>query len=411
MTTRIKGPFDGRKWAFLGAMLAILLSAANLRGGIVVAGPLVNDIRAALTLSASQFSLLTTLPLLCFGLLSICVPSLARRFRAPMLIIAALLVISAGAALRSTSLYSLMLFGTLLLGAGIALLNVLVPGLVKGYFPRQLGLMTGLYSLTLSLSAGVGVYLAVPLRDSFDDWQAPMQLWALLPLLSALLWLPMLRVRSHEPAPGPSGRVTLWRDATAWALTVFMGLQSFFFFAIATWLPNILIDAGVDDQQAGLASSLVSLAGIPANLLIPMVAARMTSQRSLTALVLALGLTGLLGLRLSPASGTLLWASLMGLSASASLSLALTLFVLRSQNSRQATSLSAMAQSIGYLLAATGPVAFGAIHDWMGDWHGALLLLMLLQGLQFSCGWYAGRPGFVLADGADGRRAPKSVGP
>ncbi|WP_020681094.1 MFS transporter [Marinobacterium rhizophilum] len=404
--TLLKGPFDGRKWAFFIAALAVLLAAANLRGGLVVVGPLVADIRASLALSAGEFSLLTTLPLICFGLISICVPALARRVRAPLLVIMALLLIAAGAALRTTSLFNLVLVGTLLLGIAIALLNVLIPGLVKGYFPRQIGLMTGLYSVALSLGAGLGVYLAIPLRDAFDAWQAALQFWAILPLVCLPLWLYMLRIRTQE-APGPSARVTLWRDPTAWALTLFMGLQSFFFYSIATWLPKILMDAGLDDQDAGFAASMINLAGIPANLLIPMIAARMTDQRPLALLILVLGIAGLCGLWLTPTAAPVLWAALLGLCGSASLSFALSLFGLRTQSHVEATSLSAMAQSIGYLLAAAGPVMLGLVNDWMNSWSGALVLLMLLQLVQFGCGWYAGRPGFVQADST--RRATPST--
>ncbi|UTW11260.1 MFS transporter [Marinobacterium rhizophilum] len=401
--TVLKGPFDGRRWPFFIATLALLLAAGNLRGGLVVVGPLVADIRASLALSASEFSLLTTLPLICFGLVSICVPALARRIRAPLLVIIALLLIAAGAGLRTTSLLSLVLTGTLLLGSAIALLNVLIPGLVKGYFPRQIGLMTGLYSVALSLGAGFGVYLAIPLRDAFDAWQAPLLFWALLPLLCLPLWLYMLRVRTQE-APGPSTRVTLWRDPTAWALTVFMGLQSFFFYSIATWLPKILMDAGLADEAAGFATSMISLAGIPANLLTPMIAARMKDQRPLALAVFLLGGAGLCGLWLAPTASPILWAALLGLSGSASLSFALALFGLRTQSHVEATSLSAMAQSIGYLLAAFGPMTLGLINDQMGNWSLALQLLVLLQLIQLGCGWYAGRPGFVSADSA--RRAP-----
>nr|WP_067286355.1 MFS transporter [Marinobacterium profundum] len=395
--TLIKGPFDGRRWAFFLAVLAIIVAAGNLRGGLVVVGPLVADIRASLDLSASEFSLLTALPLICFGLVSGCVPALARRMRAPMLVIMALLLIAAGASLRTTSLFGLVLTGTLLLGSAIALLNVLIPGLVKGYFPRQIGLMTGLYSVALTLGAGLGVYLAVPLRDAFDAWQAPLLFWALLPLLCLPLWLYMLRVRIQE-APGPSARVTLWRDPTAWALTIFMGLQSFFFYSVATWLPKILMDAGLEDHDAGFATSMINLAGIPANLLTPMIAARMKDQRPLALLVFVLAMAGLCGLWLAPTAAPIFWAALLGLSGSASLSYVLALFGLRTRSHVEATSLSAMAQSIGYLLAATGPVMLGLVNDWMNNWSGALLLLMLLQLIQFGCGWYAGRPGFVMPD-------------
>lgn len=231
MNHSLKGPFDGRPLAFALAVAAILLAAANLRGGIVVVGPLVEDIKQGLGFNARQFSMLTTLPLICFGVISALVPALTRRFAPPLLVLGALLLIMLGAALRITPTFLLILCGTLALGCAIALLNVLIPGLVKAYFPRQPGLMTGLYSVTLSIGAGLGVYLAVPMREAFTDWRAPMLLWALLPLLCLPPWLYLLRVhvRSYQPrSQGPS----LWRNPRAWAITGFMGLQSTCFYSV-----------------------------------------------------------------------------------------------------------------------------------------------------------------------------------
>lgn len=397
MPEHFKGPFDGRPLAFAGAVLAILLAAINLRGGLVVVGPLVDDIRAALHFSASQFSLLTTLPLICFGLVSACVPLLTRHITPPLVVVGALLLISAGAFLRIAEPFAIILAGTLLLGAAIALLNVLIPGLVKGYFPHQTGIMTGIYSVTLGAGAGLGVYLAVPLRDAFDNWHAPMLLWGILPLLCLPPWLYLLRVRSSSYQPPRQAEVKLWRNRTAWCLTGFMGLQSLYFYALATWLPKLLLDAGLNDAEAGLGAALLSVTGIPANLLVPVLAARMRDQRPLVWGIALLALCGLSGLMLLPALGTWIWASLIGLSAGASLSLALTLFALRSDGATQATALSAMAQSVGYLIAATGPLLFGALHDISGSWVPAVGLLILCQLMQLGLGLVAGRAGTLGA--------------
>ncbi|WP_107851964.1 CynX/NimT family MFS transporter [Oceanimonas marisflavi] len=393
----VDDPFFGRPFVSFLAVVALLLAAANLRGGLVVVGPLVEQIRAGLNISASAFSLLTTLPLICFGIISLCVPALSRRWSPQVLAIAGLLVISFGVLLRLADDYAVVLLGTLLLGAAIALLNVLIPGLVKAFFPRRVGLMTGLYSVTLSTGAGLGVYLAVPLLERFGHWHYPVALWAVLPLVCVLFWLPMLKVKSVG-RPSHPVRVSLWRDKTAWAITFYMGLQSFYFYSMATWLPKILLESGLDAHHAGTATALINLVSIPFNFVVPILAARMASQHRLVLGIFLASFAGLAGLWWQPATAPLLWASLIGVGCGGALSLALSFFVLRATNTAQATALSAMAQSIGYLLAATGPAALGVIRDLEGAWQGALLLMMALQLLQFGCGWVASRPVNVVPD-------------
>lgn len=392
MSTPLKGPLSGRPWAIGLAVLGLMLAAINLRGGLVVIGPLVEDIRHSLHFSASQFSTLTTLPLLCFAVVSALVPLLTRKITPPLLVLGALLLISAGAALRVIPPFPVILIGTLLIGSAIAILNVLIPGLVKAYFPNHTGVMTGFYSVTLSAGAGLGVYLAVPLREMFMDWRAPMLLWALLPLLCLPPWLFLLRIHSQNYQPPKASKVNLLRSYRAWAITGYMGLQSAFFYSIATWLPNMLIDNGLSDMEAGTAASMVNLVGIPANLLAPMIATRMHDQRPMVIVIFLISLTGLGGLLLMP-SLAIIWASCIGLGAGGALSLALALFALRSENTTQALSLSAMAQSFGYLIAAGGPLVIGALHDLTAGWAVALILLLVLQVIQFTSGMIAAKPG------------------
>ncbi|MCC4265621.1 MFS transporter [Oceanimonas baumannii] len=390
-------PFYGRPFVSALAVMALLLAAANLRGGLVVVGPLVDHIRAGLNISAGAFSLLTTLPLICFGIISLCVPALSRRWAPQTLAIGGLLIISLGVMLRLVDSFAVVLLGTLLLGAAIALLNVLIPGLVKAFFPRRVGLMTGLYSVTLSMGAGLGVYLAVPLLERFGHWHYPVALWALLPLICALFWLPMIRVKGVG-RPAHPVKVSLWRDKMAWAITFYMGLQSFYFYSMATWLPKILLESGLDANEAGTATALINLVSIPFNFLVPIMAARLASQHRLVLGVFLASFLGVAGLWWQPASAPLLWASLIGVGCGGSLSLALSFFVLRATNTAQATALSAMAQSIGYLLAAAGPAVLGIMRDWEGAWQTALILMLALQLLQLGCGWFAARPVNVVPD-------------
>ncbi|ART81487.1 hypothetical protein CBP31_01595 [Oceanisphaera profunda] len=391
------GPFVGRPVIAVLAIVALMLAAANLRGGLVVVGPLVMEIRDSLQISASAFSLLTTLPLLCFAGMSICVPWLTRRWAPQWISIAGLMVISLGVGFRLLDSYALVIVGTLLLGCAIAVLNVLIPGLVKAFFPRQVGLMTGLYSVTLSLGAGMGVFLAIPLLEQFGDWRYPVALWAVLPLFSVLFWLPMLKVKTVG-RPANRQRVSLWRDKIAWSITFYMGLQSFYFYSMATWLPKILLENGLDAHQAGTATALINLVSIPFNLFVPILAAKMANQRLLVVGTFMVSFIGIAGIWWQPNAAPLLWASFIGMGCGSALSLALSFFVLRAENTAQATALSAMAQSIGYLLAALGPVSLGLMRDISGHWQWALLLLLALQLGQLASGWSAARPIKVKPD-------------
>ncbi|MGO5000125.1 CynX/NimT family MFS transporter [Oceanisphaera sp. W20_SRM_FM3] len=391
------GPFVGRPVIAALAIMALMLAAANLRGGLVVVGPLVMEIRNSLQISASAFSLLTTLPLLCFGVMSICVPWLTRRWAPQWIIIVGLMVISLGVGFRLLDNFALVIVGTILLGCAIAVLNVLIPGLVKAFFPRQVGLMTGLYSVTLSLGAGLGVYLAIPLLEQFDNWRYPVAMWAMFPLLCLLFWLPMLKVKSVGRPANPQ-RISLWRDKIAWAITFYMGLQSFYFYSMATWLPKILLENGLDAHQAGTATALINLVSIPFNLFVPILAAKMANQRLLVVGTFVVSFIGIAGIWWHPTAAPMLWASLIGMGCGGALSLALSFFVLRAENTAQATALSAMAQSLGYLLAALGPVSLGLLRDISGHWQWALLLLMGLQLVQLTSGWLAARPIKVRSD-------------
>ncbi|WP_417578780.1 CynX/NimT family MFS transporter [Nitrincola sp.] len=386
---RLHSPFEqhSRALAWL-AVFGLLLAATNLRGGLVVFAPLVLEIREALSLSASAFGMLTTLPLICFAVISILVPLMTRFFSSITLVVFGLLIISLGVVLRLVASYPVVILGTLLLGSAIALLNVLIPVLVKVFFPSRMGLMTGLYSIMLSLGAGMGLYLAVPMLEYFGHWHYPVMVWALLPLLTCLIWLPLLKLRG-EVKPVTGARVTLWKSATAWAVTLYMGLQSFYFYAIVTWLPNILIESGLNPLEAGSTTAMISLASIPFNLFIPIFATKMHNQRSLVVLISLLSFSGLTGLWWAPQLAPMLWAALIGMGAGGALSLSLSFFILRTGDGVQATALSAMAQSLGYLLAATGPVTLALMHDISGHWLTALMLLMLLQIFQFAFGWKA----------------------
>lgn len=395
-----KGTLGASRVRALLALAGILLVAANLRAPITSVGPLLGDIRESVSLSAGAAGLLTAGPLLAFAGLSPLAPGLARRFGVERVLFGALVLLAAGVLLRSTYLPGALFAGTLAVGLAIALGNVLLPGLVKRDLPGRAGLVTGLYTATMSSVAALASGISVPAAEGIG-WRGSLAVWAAPAFVAALLWVPRLRAGSSGSSKGgsasrPASRSGLWRSPLAWQVTAFMGLQSVIFYVSITWLPAILLQEGVGAAQAGWMLSLMQLVAIPAALLAPVLAERVPSQRF--ALVGAAGLSGagILGLLLF--AGALPWVVLLGLGQGSCISLALTLFALRAPDAGRSAELSGMAQSFGYLLAATGPPLFGLLYDLSGSWAVPLLALLAAAALLAASGLGAGRNVRVPAD-------------
>ncbi|CAB4894355.1 unannotated protein [freshwater metagenome] len=370
---------------------AIALFSLNLRPALVAVGPLAPQLRADTGLSAASTSLLTTLPLVCFGLFATLAPRLGRRVGLERALLVALLLLVAGTSLRLAVPTAALFAGSAVAGAGIAIANVLLPGVVKRDFPDRTGPMMALYSVALNGGAALAAGVTVPLEDALGlSWRTALALWGVAALVTAVLWLPRARAAPPRSA-GPSEHARgVWRSPVAWAVALFMGLQSLEFYALAAWLPTILRDDGMSASTAGLMAALMSASGIAASLVVPVVAARSRRQRGLTAVAAVGFLVGLVGLLVAPADGALAWVLVLGLAQGTGISLALTLFVLRSRTAEAAGELSGMAQTVGYLIAAAGPLGAGALHDATGTWTAPLLALLLgLVGFALA-GWRAG---------------------
>jgi CP family cyanate transporter-like MFS transporter len=375
-------------------VMGIVLLALNLRACITAVGPLVPAIRGTTGLSNVLAGLLTALPLLTFGAISPLAPRLARRWGMEAMLLASLVGLTAGILLRSLPSPGLLFLGTALLGAAIAISNVLLPALIKRDFPRHIGLMTGIYSTLLGVSGALADGVSIPLAQGARlGWDGSLGFWALPAALTALIWLPLLRTQTRPDAAQASGMPgrRLWRSPLAWQVTFFMGLQSLAFYIVVAWFPVIFQSKGLSASTAGWMLSLVQFVGVLGSFLTPLLAARMRSQRVLVAAVVLLSLVAYAGI-LSSANGLiLLWCVLLGLALGAYLSLALLFFILRTPDTRTASDLSGMAQSIGYLLAATGPLLFGWLHDLTNDWTVPLLALCGITLVLLAIGMGAGR--------------------
>jgi CP family cyanate transporter-like MFS transporter len=382
-------------------ILGIMLLAANLRPALTGVAPLIGQIRAETGISNGVAGLLTTLPLLAFGLLSPIAPRVARRFGMERALLASLLVLAAGILLRWAGAVGALFLGTTILGAAIALANVLLPSLVKREFPAHAGLMTSVYSTSLGISAALAAGVSVPLAQLDGvGWQGALVVWALPALLAAVAWLPQLG-RSDRPAD-PSARSSpglrdLWRSPLAWQVTLFMGLQSLSYYVTLTWLPEILQEEGMGATRAGWMLGLSQAVAIVTMFLAPMIAERRPSQRGVVAVAVGVSGAGALGLLVAGSTASTLWVVLLGLGQGATFSLALTFFALRAPDSGHAAALSGMAQSVGYLLAAGGPSLFGVLRDATGSWKVPLALLLTVTVCLLIAGLGASRDASVGA--------------
>lgn len=352
--------------------VGIMLVAANLRPVVVSVAPLIDEITRDEGFSSAAAGLLTTLPVLFFGLSAPVAPRLAARFGIERTIFLSMLVLIVGTLLRLIPSATALFAGSAILGIGIGVCNVVLPALIKRDFAHRSGLMTGLYSMTLSAGAAVAAAVIVPLDNAFDgNWRLTLSSWAILAIVSTVVWLPQVtRIHRVTPAHGTSLR----RNPIAWAITGFMGAQSLVFYTFSAWLPAFLISGGYSRGTAGNMLAVGQVVALLASLVIPIIAGRFADQRIVTFAVVAVCAVGLIGL-LCTDHVVLLWIMLVMFGPGASISLALLFMVLRSSSAEQTGQVSGMAQSVGYILAAIGPIAVGALHDSTGSWTIALSVI------------------------------------
>jgi len=382
-----------------GALLAIavVLVALNLRPAITSVGTVLGEAQAALGASATWAGVLTTVPGLCFAAAGFCAPWLARRVGTGMALGAALALLTVGLLIRVLDGSLVVLGGTLVATAGIALANVLIPVVVKDSFPARIGLMTGVYTAALQGGGALGSAATPPLETMLGGWRAALASWALLAVIAGVVWMFATRGATlrHSGETDAPRRRSLLRSPLAWCVTGFFGLQSFLAYIMMGWLPEVLMDsAGVSQQNAGLLLGLVSLLAVPISLTVPAVAARRGSQSGWIVGLGVIGLVGLFGLLLAPGFSPLLWSILVGLGMSV-FSLALTTIGLRARDGHDTSRLSSMAQGFGYLLAAFGPFLFGLLHDVTGGWTAPFILVIIGVTAQLVFGYLAGRPRYV----------------
>ena len=386
--------------------VCLLLIAFNLRpvfGSLSVVLP---DIMRDMGLGATGASLLTTLPIVCLGVFAAPAPALARRFGVERTLLGALLLICIGTLLRAWANRPLLFASSVLAGAGIAIGNVLVLGMIKRDFPSRSAMMTGLYTLAICAGASVSTAFTVPLERSVFNgaWAPALAFWALPAGIVLLIWAPLALAAQHDRQlknattnESLSGARSLGRDPLAWQVTVFMGSQSAMAYIVMGWLAPILRERGLESAAAGYVVATAIVSQLVTSLITPSIAARCRDQRGFAVGVALLVSVSLLALILGPLGGRWFWAVLLGCGLGSGFALALSLIVMRSGNAAVTAQLSAMAQGWGYALAAFGPLLVGLLRGWTGGYASAAGLVAVVGLSMVWSGWGAGRKMLVQA--------------
>lgn len=370
-----------------------LLIAANLRTALTSVGPLVGTIQDDLGLTSGQAGFLGTLPLLTFAAVSPQVPRLARRIGTDQALWLALVVLAAGIVLRSVPVVGLLWVGTVLLGVAIAVGNVLLPSLIKRDFPQQVSAVTGVYTAVMGIFASIGAGVAVPLAGALPGgWRTSLGLWAGFVLIALAVWTPQLvRRRERMVAATDAGTAAMpWRSLLAWECAAFMALSACGFYTVLAWYPSILHSYGTSETTAGWLLFAYQLIGVLMSLVVPLVLTRLRDQRAVALVSALLAMAGYLGLLFAPGLAVV-WVLVTGIGAGALFFLALAFFSLRAVDPRSSAALAGMGQSIGYLVAAVGPVLFGVLHDVTGGWRAPLAVLVGVAAVHALIGLRAGR--------------------
>jgi CP family cyanate transporter-like MFS transporter len=382
-------------------VVAVAAAGLNLRTAITSLPPLFPDLQTQLHLSSATLSLLAATPVICFGVVSAFTAWLNRRYGEEMILLVALILLTAGLLLRGVAPGVMLFPGTALAASAIAVLNVLLSSMAKRRWPERAGLLIGIYLTTLSAGAILSSLLSVPLYRSSGSMQLALGVWALPAALAALLWLPQLGYRTVGRAPAAADGtvvaparvgVKVYRYALTWQVTAFMGLQSLLYYAALSWLPTIFQDRGDSAVTSGNLLALMGVGNLATSLLVPVLAHRRPSQRGLVVPSLIGTAAGLAGSLWAPLGSAPLWVLVLGVSQGSCLGLAIFFMLARAPNADVAASLSAFAQSVGYLVASVGPLVVGLLHSATGSWNLPVVLLLVLCAAELATGLLAGRP-------------------
>lgn len=370
-------------------VIAIISFASILRTPLTGVGPIISYIREGLGISNVLAGFLTTIPLLAFSVVSPFAPRIARKLGMEYTLFYSVILLTIGIVIRSLGTISFLITGTVLIGIAIAFGNVLFPGFFKLRYPNKTGLLTGIYTVSMNISAGIILGISQPIASNPTfGWQGSLAFPITLTLISMIVWIPLLRGEkvnlNNLTATGlNSAEKKLWKSPLAWAIAFAMGLQSLLFYCSATWMPEILISQGFSAESAGWMTSIMQYSQIPMTFLIPIFAEKLSSQRSIVWFFTLFYLIAFLGIYFNLTELTIIWMICLGIASGTSFGLCMMLFILRTKTAYEASQISGFAQSVGYLLAAIGPVLFGYLHDKTNSWSIPVILFIVVSILLF----------------------------
>jgi CP family cyanate transporter-like MFS transporter len=360
-------------------VILIVLVALNLRPAVVAVGPLLRQIQDDLGLSGVAAGALTTLPVLFFGSFGLVAPFFRRSPRGEFLLVTSMGLLVVALLARVIPGQAALFGGALLAGIAISIGNIAVPSIIKRDHPQAIMTVTAVYTVAITAGAAVSSSVVVPMEHAMNSgWLLPLIVLAIPAAVAGIAWLPRLRgATAMPPAEGGSPRV--WRSALAWQVTGFMGLQSLLAYVTSGWLPTICQDRGLSEVAGGYALGLTSLLQAVGAFLVPVIERRLRDQRPLVGLVGLLCAVGFAGIVWAPVGTIWVWFVVLGLGQGIGFATALSFIGLRASDAHVTAQLSGMAQGLGYVIAALGPLAVGAVHDATHGWSAPTVLLLVIS--------------------------------
>lgn len=381
-------------------ILVVILISSNLRSPIVAVAPVLGEVREALNLDNFQVSLLTSIPLFMFAACSVLVSRFSNTFGISKLLMYSVIILSFGLFLRISGSLWLLFLGSLFIGLGICIGNVVTPGYVKNNFPKQIGLMTGIFAVSMNLTAALASGFSVKIGEwTGFGWRGSLGIWlviAALGLLVLILELIFNKKNTDQPktALSPSD-FNMFKSSQAWNISIFMGLQSLFYYCMVAWLPSFLGDYHMQGESSGWVLFVIQITMIPVTFCCPIIASKMKDQRIMILFICALMFGSTMMFVFLKSQWIYVNAVIIGISNGLSFSLSILFFSTRTKSSINAVKISGMAQSVGYLIAAFGPPVFGKLHDWDISWNSSFYFLSAAVLLMFFFGMRAARNRYV----------------
>lgn len=381
-------------------VLVLVLVSSNLRSPITSVGPVLNQISNSLHLNNLQSSMLTSIPLMMFASCSVLVSKFSHRFSINRFLLYALIILSFGLFMRVFGSVWTLFTGSVFIGLGVCIGNVITPGYIKNNFPKQIGLMTGIFAVSMNLTAALASGYSVSLGEwTGYGWRGSLGIWLVIALLALfVVTVELLLNRSSVQQTGASlvkSDFNMFKSKQAWNISIFMGLQSLVYYSLISWLPAVLGDYGMQGNEPGWILFVIQISMIPITFVGPIIANKMKDQKAMIVFIFILMLTSVLMFAWLRSEWIYVTAVLLGLSNGLSFSLSILFFSLRTRSSANAIKISGMAQSVGYLIAAFGPAVFGKLHDFDPSWKWSFYFLGLSITTMFYFGMKAARRKFV----------------